>query len=195
MLRPYLVYVDGKFAHLSLETGVTALDDAGSPLSGVGITPVSTLPGASSLAFSGYAVDCSPAGATFSPAIDLVFTFTAEEWTALLDTAGGDATRLAVQRYDAATGAWTACPTSVDAAAGTVTASVSHFSTYALFVEESAEEPVPTGPTEAATTPAGAATTTPPVPPAETGESPLVWIALAVVIVVALAGYLLWKRR
>jgi len=195
VLRPYLVYVDGNSAYLSLETGVTALDDAGSPLSGVGITPVSTLPGASSLAFSGYAVDCSPAGATFSPAIDLVFTFTAEEWAALLDTAGGDATRLAVQRYDAATGAWTACPTSVDAAAGTVTASVSHFSTYALFVEESAEEPVPTGPTEAATTPAGAATTAPPVPPAETGESPLVWIALAVIIVAALAGYLLWKRR
>ncbi|NLE27888.1 MAG: PKD domain-containing protein, partial [Clostridiaceae bacterium] len=65
VLRPYLVYVEGKFAHLSLETGVTALDDAGSPLSGVGIAPVSTLPGASSLAFSGYAVDCSPAGATF----------------------------------------------------------------------------------------------------------------------------------
>jgi len=195
VLRPYLVYVDGNSAYLSLKTGVTALDDAGSPLSGVGITPVSTLPGASSLAFSGYAVDCSPAGATFSPAIDLVFTFTAEEWAALLDTAGGDATRLAVQRYDAATGAWTACPTSVDAAAGTVTASVSHFSTYALFVEESAEEPVPTGPTEAATTPAGAATTAPPVPPAETGGIPLAWIALAVVIVVALAGYLLWKRR
>ncbi|HNT08752.1 PKD domain-containing protein, partial [Methanoculleus sp.] len=192
VLRPYLVYVDGKFAHLSLETGVTALDDAGSPLSGVGIAPVSTLPGASSLAFSGYAVDCSPAGATFSPAIDLVFTFTGDEWAALLGKTGGDSARLVVQGYDDATGTWTACPTNVDADARTVTASVSHFSTYALFVGTATEAPVPTEPTP--TVPAAAATT-PPVPPAETGESPLVWIALAVVIVVALAGYLLWKRR
>jgi len=192
VLQPYLVYVDGKFAHLSLETGVTALDDAGSPLSGIGIAPVSTLPGASSLAFSGYAVDCSPAGATFSPAIDLVFTFTGDEWAALLGKTGGDSARLVVQGYDDATGTWTACPTNVDADARTVTASVSHFSTYALFVGTATEAPVPTEPTP--TVPAAAATT-PPVPPAETGESPLVWIALAVVIVVALAGYLLWKRR
>jgi len=192
VLRPYLVYVDGKFAHLSLETGVTALDDAGSPLSEIGIAPVSTLPGASSLAFSGYAVDCSPAGATFSPAIDLVFTFTGDEWAALLDRADGDSARLVVQGYDDATGTWTACPTNVDADARTVTASVSHFSTYALFIGTATEAPVTTGPTP--TVPAAAATT-PPVPPAETGESPLVWIALAVVIVVALAGYLLWKRR
>ena len=192
VLRPYLVYVDGKFAHLSLETGVTALDDAGSPLSGVGIAPVSTLPGASSLAFSGYAVDCSPAGATFSPAIDLVFTFTGDEWAALLGKTGGDSARLVVQGYDDATGTWTACPTNVDADARTVTASVSHFSTYVLFIGTATKVPVTTGPTP--TVPAAAATTAP-VPPAETGESPLVWIALAVVIVAALAGYLLWKRR
>ena len=192
VLRPYLVYVDGKFAHLSLETGVTALDDAGSPLSEIGIAPVSTLPGASSLAFAGYAVDCSPAGATFSPVIDLVFTFTGDEWAALLDRADGDSARLVVQGYDDAAGTWTACPTNVDADARTVTALVSHFSTYALFVGTATEVPVTTEPTP--TVPAAAATTAP-VPPAETGESPLVWIALAVVIVVALAGYLLWKRR
>jgi len=73
-----------------------------------------------------------------------------------------------------------------------VTASVSHFSTYVLFIGTATKVPVTTGPTP--TVPAAAATTAP-VPPAETGESPLVWIALAVVIVVALAGYLLWKRR
>ena len=194
VLQPYLVYVDGNFAHLSLKTGVTALDGAGNPLSGIGIAPVSTLPSASSLAFSGYAVDCSPAGATFAPAIDLVFTFTGDEWTALLDGAGGDSARLVVQGYDAATGAWTACPTSVNAAAGTVTASISHFSTYALFIGEPAEAPVTTGPT--ATVPAAAAATTVPTPPAETGEIPLVWIALAVLIAAALVGgYVVWKRR
>jgi len=195
VLRPYLAHVDGNFAHLFLKTGVTALDGAGSPLSAIGIAPVSTLPGASSLTFSGYAVDCTPAGATFSPAIDLVFTLTGNEWAALLGKAGGDPARLVVQGYDTATGAWTACPTSANAVARTVTALVSHFSTYALFIEESAEPPVTPGPTETAKIPAAAATTAPP-PPAETGEIPFVWIALAVLVVAALAaGYVVWKRR
>jgi len=194
VLRPYLVYVDGMFAHLSLETGVTALDDAGNPLSGVGIAPASTLPGASSLAFSGYAVDCSPTGATFSPAIDLVFSFTEAEWATLLDGADGDAARLVVQGYDTATGAWAPCPTNANAAARTVTASVSHFSTYALFIGTATETPVTTGPTETATTPTSAATTAP-VPPVETGEFPLIWIALAVLIVAAIIGYVVWKRQ
>jgi len=194
VLRPYLVHVDGNFAHLSLKTGVTALDGTGSPVSTIGIAPVSTLPGASSLAFSGYAVDCTPAGATFAPALSLVFTFTGDEWAALLDGADGDSTQLVVHGYDAATGAWTACPTSVNAAAGTVTASVNHFSTYALFIEEPAKPPVTTGPTP--TVPAAAATTAVPPPPAETGEIPFVWIALAVLVAAALAGgYFFWRRR
>ncbi len=132
VLRPYIVSAAEAPAHLYLDTGVTALDADGKPLPEVGITAVSTLPSDPSYTFSGYAVNCSPDGATFSPAIDLVFTFTAEEWAGILGTAGGDASRLVVQGYDPATGAWEDCRTSVDAAGRTVTAQVSHFSTYAL---------------------------------------------------------------
>ncbi len=132
VLRPYLVNADEGYAHLCLDTGVTALNGNGEPLPEVGITAVSTLPSAPPYAFSGYAVNCSPDGATFSPAIDLVFTFTAGEWAGLLGTVDGDVTRLVVQGYNPTTGVWEDCPTSVDAAGRTVTAQVSHFSTYVL---------------------------------------------------------------
>jgi len=195
VLRPYLVYTEDKTAHLYLKTGVTALDDDGDALSRVGIAATSTLPAASSLTFAGYAVDCSPDGATFSPAIDLVFTFTAAEWSVLLGETGGDPTRLVVQGYDASTGTWAYCPTSVDADDRTVAASIAHFSTYGLFIEAAAEVPTTTAPATAPTTVVTAPATTA-VPATETGGLPLTWIVLIVVVILIGGGaYLFVKRR
>jgi len=195
VLRPYLVYTEDKTAHLYLKTGVTALDDDGDALSRVEIAATSTLPAASSLTFAGYAVDCSPDGATFSPAIDLVFTFTAAEWSVLLGETGGDPTRLVVQGYDASTGTWADCPTSVDADDRTVTASIAHFSTYGLFIEAAAEVPATTAPATAPTTVVTAPATTA-VPATETGGLPLTWIVLIVVVILIGGGaYLFVKRR
>ncbi len=196
MLRPYIVYTVGESAHLYLQTGVTALDEEGNPLPEVGITAVSSLPSASSLTFSGSAVSCSPDGAAFSPAIDLVFTFTEEEWTALLENAGGDPSRLIVQGYDASAGEWKDCPTTVNAAERTVSASITHFSTYGLFIEAATEESATTGPTATptATTTAAAAA---PTPSTETGGAlPLTWIVLLVIVAaVLIGGYVVVKRR
>ncbi|MDD4255451.1 MAG: PEGA domain-containing protein [Methanofollis sp.] len=192
VLRPYIVYVDRMFAHLSLETGVKALDKDGKPLPEVGITAISVLPSASSLTFSGYAVECSPADATFSPAIGLVFTFTADEWAALLSKAGGDPARLVVQGYNPSTGAWKELQTEVSA--HTVTAPISHFSTYALLIGPAAEEPVTTAPTT--TTTSVITTTTASTPVTGTGGIPLFWIALFIVVAAALiGGYAVMKRH
>ncbi|WP_301665156.1 right-handed parallel beta-helix repeat-containing protein [Methanoculleus frigidifontis] len=195
VLRPYLVSADEGFACLAIDTGVIALDVDGEPLPEVGIAVVSTLPSDPSYTFSGYAVDCTPDGSAFSPAIDLIFTFTTEEWAGLLATADGDAGRLVVQGYNATRGVWEDCPTSVDAAARTVTASISHFSTYALTC--AAEATTPVTPEQTVTVPATAA---PQTPPAGEGAETLsfLYIAVALVAVLVVAGVafvLMGKRR
>lgn len=92
VLKPCVVCSDEKLADLSLNEGVTALDADGNPLEEIEIEEIAEVPDVptgATFTFMGYAVECSPAGATFAPAIDLTFNLSDEEWADALKEAGG----------------------------------------------------------------------------------------------------------
>jgi hypothetical protein len=170
-----------------------ALGGGGEPITEITLDKLnaSDLPPApegATFSFAGSAYECSPSGATFAPAITLTFTLTEEEWEAL----DGD---LSVRFYDDETDAWVELPVTIDAATHTVTATVSHFSVFALFAE-AAEGAVPEAgatisPAATATaeeTPGGEETAEP--TPTTTPESPLVFAP-----VLALGALLLLGKR
>jgi hypothetical protein len=129
-------------ATVSIPAGVVAMDAAGSPLGSVSITPLAgaevpaDTPG-SAFSFAGLAYDLGPDGATFSPAITLSF--------AVPEGQAGEA--YSIRMLDEATTSWMDIPTTYDAAAGTVTAQVSHFCCFALFARAEVQ---PAGATAAA---------------------------------------------
>ncbi|WP_332449802.1 DUF3344 domain-containing protein [Methanoculleus sp.] len=134
VLRGVDITATDGIASLVIPQNVLVLDAEGSPVHEISIEPASSAdlpePENARFAFAGSVYDCSPAGATFDPAIDLVFVLSEEEWENLK---GSD---LKVQFYDTAKGEWVDVPATVDAATRTVTASVSHFSTFALVAVE-----------------------------------------------------------
>lgn len=164
---------------IEVPAGSVALDADGDPLADVTISP-STLPSAGSgsgFSFAGYAYTCGPAGATFAPAADLVFAFTEAEWAELV----ADGRPLVVTYYNEETGLYEELSTTVDATSRTVTAKVTHFSSFVLMfgaeavVATPVATPLPTPPTVTPTvapaapdvesTPAPAATATPEATP------------------------------
>ncbi|TAJ45304.1 hypothetical protein CUJ86_00725 [Methanofollis fontis] len=199
VLKPYMVYSQEKRADLYLNTGVTALDADGNALKEIEISElddVPAVPSGVSFAFLGYAVECSPAGATFAPAIDLTFNLSDEEWATALAEAGGNPDNLVVKWYNPTTQVWENVPTVVDAATHTVTASITHFSTYGLFTDAAVVTPVTQEPTTPSTT-VPPVTTVPSTTAAPSGEGglPMTWIILVIVIVVVAAGAYLYMQR
>ncbi len=177
-------------ARLLVPEGVRVLDEAGTAVETIDIVPIAAgdapvLPAGAAYAFDGSVYDCSPDGATFSPAIELSFALTDEAWNAMI--AGGQVPFVAW--YDTAAEAWEDVPTTVDAGAKTVTAEITHFSTYALLTREGV-------------LPTATATVAPQTPPAEdageTGETLsflYIAIALVAVLIVAGAAFVLMDRR
>ncbi|WAI01812.1 NosD domain-containing protein [Methanogenium organophilum] len=174
VLQELMVFAGDSTGELTIPSGSVALDGEGDALADVTIEP-SALPsadGGSGFSFAGYAYTCGPDGATFSPAADLVFRFTEAEWAELM----ADGRPLVVTYYNEETGVYEPLLTTVDAVTRTVTASVTHFSSFALMYRSAAVEdtpvatsaPVPPSVTPTATsaatdvqstvTPAGAAT-------------------------------------
>lgn len=182
-------------ASLTIPEGSTALTSDGQPLESVAITRVSTgsVPSpeeGSVFEFAGYAYQCSPTGAVFSPPAQLVFSFTAEEWAAL------DTSAMMVRWYNSMTGMWESVPTVVDPITMTVTAQVSHFSLFALF--HYAQPTTTTSVTmtmPAITTAAPAGTTAPPATPAP-AEFPWIYVlgALIVIVIVIAVFFMLQKK-
>jgi hypothetical protein len=133
VLTETTITADDGIATLTLPEGTAALDGDGEPLTRIGIeaanaSEISPVPDNATFTFASYAYECSPSGATFTPAITLNFTLPAEEW----ETLDGDYT---VRFYDNETDRWVEVPVTVDAASRTVTAEVAHFSVFALYVE------------------------------------------------------------
>ncbi len=201
VLRTTTITSENGVATLTLPQGTIALAGDDKPVGEItiGMINASDLPPApdgATFAFAGYACECSPAGATFSPAIPLTFTLTADEWEAF----GGD---LSVRFYDDETGDWVDVPVTVDAAAHTVTAEVSHFSIFALFAEAVESTAAQDASTPASTTTATPATPAPTVTagditgeedsakPEPTPASPVVFVPVAALGALAL----LWKKR
>lgn len=192
VMRPIRVTSSDGVAALTIGRGVKARTWTGSPLSSVTIDPVrpADLPGVpagAAFAFAGYAYDCRPNGATFDPAITLAFTLTEEQWEGL-DLAEWQT--LAVMWFNGATGQWKELPTAVDPETRTVTAPITHFSTFALMStgEAPQETPIPT-PTPEATAP-----TPTPVPPEDEGL-PLIPIILVIVLVAVVAAGLYYFSK
>jgi len=192
LLEPIRIVSADGVAALAIDEGVRALNATGSPLSAVTITLVDPsdippIPDGASFAFAGYAYDCRPDGATFDPAITLEFTLTEEQWEGL-DLAEWQT--LAVMWFNGATGQWKELPTAVDPETRTVTAPITHFSTFALMStgEAPQETPIPT-PTPEATAP-----TPTPVPPEDEGL-PLIPIILVIVLVAVVAAGLYYFSK
>jgi parallel beta-helix repeat protein len=186
VLRETTIASDDGIAELTLPQGTVALDGDGNAVTEITITAVDEVPEAPEGAvfnFAGYAYECTPAGATFAPAITLTFTLSPEEWEAL----EGD---LSVRFYNTETGEWEDVPATYDPQAHTVTATVTHFTVFALFAEGAAE----TAPAAETTTVATPAETAEPAEttaaPAETPESPLVFAP-----VLGLLAFLFFARR
>lgn len=198
VLKPYQINSDEGTANLFLATGVTALV-GGKPVSQITITDLETdevpaAPTGAVFSFLGYAVECSPAGATFSPAIDLTFTLTDEEWAEVMEKVGGKAENLVVKWYNPSTSAWESVPTTVDTVHHTVTASITHFSTYGLFSDSTIVTPVTTEPTTPTTTAPATTTTTAPTPAGE-GGFPWIWVIVIIVIIAVAAGAYVYMQR
>ncbi|HQD27586.1 MAG TPA: hypothetical protein PKV78_13720, partial [Methanoculleus thermophilus] len=193
LLRPYTIRSPSGIAELNLPLGTYAVDAYGNPLSEISIDDLDpadlpAVPAGAAYTFAGHAVVCSPSGARFDPAISLVFTFNADQWSEIMQAAEYDASSLVVKWYDEEAGEWETVPTVVDPATRTVTASVEHFTVFGLFVEPGAVTPVvtPTTPTVTPTTPT---TTTPVTPPAEGFPWTYVVIAIVIILVIAVGVY------
>lgn len=178
------------------EISVTPLDPASLP------TPGET--GQTGLfEFGGMAVECEPSGTQFTGGTATVsFSLNAEQWAAALAKAGGDLGAMTIQTYDPATKTWVEVPTVVDPVTHTVSAQVSHFSTYALFYKTAKVTAAPTPQsfgnlmttTAAATAaPAGTTAAKAQLAPPEPTKSPAL-PGIVVIGVVGLVGYLVMRK-
>ncbi|MCE5338493.1 MAG: hypothetical protein LLF90_07405 [Methanomicrobiaceae archaeon] len=191
MTRSVEISATDKVATLLVPSGVKALDANGKPLSEISISPISSdkmpaVPAGAVFWFAGYAYEVSPAGATFEPGITLTLDIPEDAWNALNLTDR----QLTVKWYNKESGLWEEIETTVSPGTRTVKATITHFSTYALFTE-----PVTTvTPTETVTT--TTTTTTPSAePPAEGLPMMMILAIFAVLVIVIAAGYFFMMRK
>lgn len=159
-----------------------ARDASGNPIDTIRIVtvPVETLPspegefGGIELPVPLYAYTCTPDGATFSPAITLTITLTEDEW----DLYGNNAE---VGWFNSKSGEWDVIAGVADADERTITISVSHFSTYALFTEDLPEVPLP----DVTHMPSGSPECTP----------FMVWGGLLVAVIIMGGILRFWRKR
>jgi PGF-CTERM protein len=195
VLRKTTYTSEDGIAQLSFARNIVALDDEGNPIDEISIialnaSDIPDVPEGAVFTFAGFAYECMPSGATFTPAAVLTFTFTPEEWEAL------ESEDLTLQFYNEETGVWEEIPVTIDPETRTVTAEVSHFTVFALFAEGAAPVETPTAaPTGTGvpetTEPATTATGTTTLPATEPTQSPgfgavLGLIGLGAVAVLAL---------
>lgn len=117
-----------QLATIEVGRGVTALDGNGNPLSSISIEPLSSadvavLPSSGTLTFAGLAYDLQPDGAVFSPSVTITFHVPDAQWSQ----------QYTIREFETKTGSWTDLPTTYSPESGTISASVSHFCSIALF--------------------------------------------------------------
>jgi PKD repeat protein len=197
LLQSYIIDSPSKVAQLNLNRNTYARDKDGNPLGTVSIADLAAgnvpgTPSGSTFTFAGYAVECSPAGATFAPAAQLKFEFTQEQWNALMAQAVNNPSILVVKWYNPETSAWENIQTTVNADSRTVTASVAHFSTFALFTDTEAPAvivtPTVTPVVTPVTPPVTTVPTTPVTPVEPVGEFPWTYVIIGVIVILLIAG-------
>jgi len=189
--NPVKVGSEDKKASLYLPKGTVAQDASGKTLSEISIKKATSTPdvsGGANFAYAGYSCECGPEGATFSPAITLSFTIPEEDWF--------EGRELKIKWYNSATGIWEDLETTVDADTHTVSARVSHFSSFALFTESAAETAVTSTETPVSATPEpGADDATPASGEPEIGALPWTAILMVIVVVGVVAGAVLYMKK
>lgn len=177
----------GYSSSVSINVGTTAVMGPGTPNPGqpvgeISVTPLDpatvTVDTATSgtFSFSGLAIECGPEGAQFSGSpVTVSFTMTAAQWADALAAVNGNIAAMTIQTFDPATNAWVEVPTVVDPVTHTVSAQVTHFSTYAVFYKSQAAAGIKTIGELAQVTPYQPRVTTaaPAVTPAPTQMAPV----------------------
>ncbi|MBR1368846.1 hypothetical protein RJ53_04695 [Methanocalculus chunghsingensis] len=192
LLQSYIVDSSSKAAKVYLNRNVVALDRNGAPLSEVTIDDlaagdVPAVPSGAAFSFAGHAVTLGPAGATFSPSIRLAFELTEAQWNAAMAEADQNPDFLVVKWYNAEAGVWENVPTTVNPETRTITASITHFSIFALFADTEAPSVIVTPTPTPVVTPD--VPTTPDVPVApEPSEFPWTYVIIGIVLLLLIAG-------
>jgi hypothetical protein len=175
---------------VTVPAGTTARDRNGRPLGEVSVKTVdpATLPPLPAGNTLGISLTCGPDGATFDPPITLAFTLSSEEWASL-----DDPSVLHVVWYNPSTGSWEEVAAAVDPATRTVTARISHFSTYALAWPSVLKEVTASSGDAVAT-----ATTATPLAETQTPGETLPWPIIGagcLILLMAVVGVYAWKKR
>jgi hypothetical protein len=192
------VYLDSpsQKARLSVSVGTYVLGSNGNPLSQISMDDLSAanlpaVPAQGTFKFGGYAVQCSPTGATFNPLARVTFSLTEAEWNTLMAQAQNTPGQLVVKWYDRSSGAWVNMPTTVNEGSRTLTATITHFSVFAVFADTAEPSVVPTPtPVTPVVTPVATPVVTPeiPVAPEPVSEFPWVYVIIGIVIIILIAG-------
>jgi len=181
---------------MTIPDGTIALDADGNPLStltsATDPSPPSPPEGDNII---GLAYNFGPPGATFAPPITFEYTYDPADIPE--GVAEGD---LVLAYYDEAAGEWVELPCTVDPVTHTITASVSHFTTFAIIARAAppAPEPEPAPPPEPEPTPAPAPEPTPPPEPTPAPEpepGPNWPMIGGIIAAVAAASVILFRRR
>jgi len=179
VLETYTKTSSGGKATITIPKGTVAKTSEGKPLESISIMSMKPISGTIAL------YDLRPDGATFDPEITFTVTYDPK------DVPEGKV--IVIRMYDGKK--WIELKTTVDTVKHTATAKISHFSTFALFLEKKpSTTPAPTAAPTAAPTPIP--TTAPPVPPSPDGGSkwPLVILIMMTVAIVVLLGYYYQRR-
>jgi len=117
-------------ASIFIPSGVIGHDASGAAFSQITITPVTNPPTPPSNANGiGLYYDFEPSGATFTDPINITI-----KYDPLALPAGADQSKLYIAWWDTTTGEWINLPSVVDQVNHTITARVTHFTTYSAFI-------------------------------------------------------------
>jgi hypothetical protein len=205
VLADYVIETDpaaGFSSAVNIGIGTTVRSSSGQPVAEISVTPlnpttVSAVAQSGVFTFSGLSVECEPSGAQFSGgSATISFTLTPAQWADAISKVNGNTAAMTIQTYDPATKSWAEITTTVNPVTHTVSAQVTHFSTYALFYKLMTE-------TASVSQPAAAATTAsaPVVTPATTMLAPISTTktpglpGIVVIGVVGLVGFFIMRKK
>jgi len=177
--------------NLVIPAGSLMLGPDGFPLDEICFTILQTPPVPEGWAMVGRAIEFEPSGATFDPAITMTIDYDPANVPE-----GASESDIVLAYYDGAK--WVHLKTTIATAADTATASISHFTPFALLVELPPPPPEPAPPPAPEPAPAPAPAPPPPPPPAPPAEpTPMAWWIWVIVgvVVVGLVVWIFMRRR
>ncbi|MCP1662810.1 MAG: hypothetical protein D5R99_08290 [Methanocalculus sp. MSAO_Arc1] len=95
--------------------------------------------------YTGEAIQCGPAGVTFSETVGVTFgPFSQERWDALMEETEQDPQQLVVEWYNEKVDGWERLDAVVNPQTRSVTAFTDHFTVFAMFISPGAQTPIVT---------------------------------------------------